>query len=134
MNEHTQWAARTRWTGLAILALGLATMSVSFWTTTSGAGAGVTIGLGAMTVIFAAWSLIARDPTKDHWSLTVVGLALLISPWVGQFAGDGASWMAWIAGALIMLIASAAYLRDEAIDITAETARKDDAAYQASIA
>ena len=74
-------------------ATGLATAVTPAWATTTPVAAGFTLGLGAMTVIYGGWSLIARDPTKDHWALTVVGLVLEIAPWVGGFAGDGAAWV-----------------------------------------
>lgn len=107
--------------GAIALILGIATMTASVWFDTTPVGSGVTLGLGAIAAIYALWSLIARDPTKDHWSLSVVGLILFISPWIGQFAGDGAAWTAWIAGALIMLVGSSAYLADEFADVTAST-------------
>ncbi|OLL20336.1 MULTISPECIES: SPW repeat domain-containing protein [unclassified Rhodococcus (in: high G+C Gram-positive bacteria)] len=107
--------------GAIALILGIVTMTASIWFDTTAVGSGVTLGLGAIAAIYALWSLIARDPTKDHWSLSVVGLILFISPWIGQFAGDGAAWTAWIAGALIMLVGSSAYLADEFADVTAST-------------
>ncbi|CCW10314.1 hypothetical protein RAJCM14343_1645 [Rhodococcus aetherivorans] len=107
--------------GAIALILGIVTMTASVWFDTTPVGSGVTLGLGAIAAIYALWSLIARDPTKDHWSLSVVGLILFISPWIGQFAGDGAAWTAWIAGALIMLVGSSAYLADEFADVTAST-------------
>src|SRR5258708_8228163 len=59
------------WTAIAV---GLATAVTPAWVTTTPVGAGFTLGLGAMTVIYGMWSLIAPDPTRDHWALTVVGL------------------------------------------------------------
>ncbi|MEZ7239404.1 SPW repeat protein [Rhodococcus sp. GXMU-t2271] len=115
--------------GAIALILGIVTMTASVWFDTTAVGSGVTLGLGAIAAIYALWSLIARDPTKDHWSLSVVGLILFISPWVGQFAGDGAAWTAWIAGALIMLVGSSAYLADESADVTASTREQERRAY-----
>jgi hypothetical protein len=84
-----------------------------------------------MTVIYGQWSLIARDPTRDHWALTVVGLVLEMAPWVGGFAGDGAAWVAWTTGLLLMVLAGAAYINDEAANV-AETVRvKELATYLA---
>jgi len=116
--------------GWTAIALGLATAVTPAWATTTLAGAGFTLGLGAMTVIYGMWSLIARDPTRDHWALTVVGLVLEIAPWVGGFAGDGAAWVAWTTGLLLMMLAGAAYINDEAANV-AETVRvKELATYQ----
>jgi hypothetical protein len=108
--------------GWTAIAMGLATAVTPAWATTTPAGAGFTLGLGAMTVIFGMWSLIARDPTRDHWALTVVGLVLEIAPWVGGFAGDGAASVAWTTGLLLMVLAGAAYINDEAANV-AETVR-----------
>ena len=116
------------WTAIAV---GLATAVTPAWATTTPVGAGFTLGLGAMTVIYGVWSLIARDPTRDHWALTVVGLVLEMAPWVGGFAGDGAAWVAWTTGLLLMVLAGAAYIDDEAANV-AETVRvKELATYQA---
>lgn len=102
--------------GLGTLALGLVIMSSSFWADTTPVGTGFTLGFGAIASIFALWSLVARNPIKDHWSLSVVGLILFIGPWVGQFAGDAAAWTSWIGGALIMVLSGAAYIHDESDD------------------
>jgi hypothetical protein len=114
--------ARAYAVGWTAIAIGLATAITPTWATTTPAGAGFTLGLGAMTVIFGMWSLIARDPTRDHWALTVVGLVLEMAPWVGGFAGDGAAWVAWTTGLLLMVLAGAAYINDEAANV-AETVR-----------
>jgi hypothetical protein len=117
--------------GWTAIALGLATAVTPAWATTTPVGAGFTLGLGAMTVIYGGWSLIARDPTRDHWALSVVGLVLAIAPWVGGFAGDGAAWVAWTTGLLLLVLAGAAYINDEAANV-AETVRvKELATYQA---
>jgi hypothetical protein len=117
--------------GWTAMALGLATAVTPAWATATPVGAGFTLGLGAMTVIYAGWSLIARDPIRDHWSLSVVGRVLAIAPWVGGFAGDGASWVVWTTGLLLLELAGAAYLNDEAANV-AETIRvKELATYQA---
>ncbi|MGA6207366.1 SPW repeat domain-containing protein [Nocardia testacea] len=108
--------------GWTAMALGLATAATPGWIDTTAAGAGLTLGLGALTVVYAMWSLLARNPTKDHWTLSVIGLMLFISPWVGGFAAEGAGWVAWTTGLLLALLAGTAYVRDEAGNI-AETAR-----------
>jgi hypothetical protein len=66
--------------------------------------------------------LIARDPTRDHWALSVVGLVLGISPWIGLYADDKAAWVAWIAGLALLALGGATYIADEAANV-AETIR-----------
>ena len=117
--------------GWTAIALGLATTVTPAWATTTPVGAGFTLGLGAMTVIYGMWSLIARDPTRDHWALTVVGLVLEIAPWVGGFAGDGAAWVAWTTGLLLMVLAGAAYINDESANVAKTVRVKELATYQA---
>src|ERR1700681_483525 len=117
--------------GWTAITLGLVTGITPAWATTTRVGAGFTLGLGAMTVMYGMWSLIARDPTRDHWALSVVGLVLAIAPWVGGFAGDGAAWVAWTTGLPLLVLAGAAYINDEAANV-AETVRvKELATYQA---
>lgn len=99
--------------GGAALTLGVATAATPAWVATTPVSAAATIGLGAMTAVYAMWSLIARDPTKDHWALSVVGFVLFLTPWVGGFAGTAAAWVAWIAGAAITVLAGGAYVADE---------------------
>jgi hypothetical protein len=116
--------------GWTAITLGLVTAITPTWATTTPVGAGFTLGLGAMTVIYGVWSLIARDPTRDHWAVSVVGLVLGISPWVGLYAGDEAAWVAWIAGLALLALGGAAYVADEAVNV-AETVRvKALASYQ----
>jgi hypothetical protein len=51
--------------------------------------------------------------------------------WLGGFVGDGAAWVAWTTGLLLMVLAGAAYINDEAANV-AETVRvKELATYQA---
>lgn len=116
--------------GAAVL-LGLVTMSAGIWADTTPIGSGLTLGFGALATLYALWSLIARNPTKDHWALSVVGLVLFVVPWVGQYAGDAAAWTSWISGALIMLIAGTAYVHDESDDLTEKTEHHDRETYRA---
>ncbi|GGK90595.1 SPW repeat domain-containing protein [Nocardia jinanensis] len=111
--------------GWGAMTLGLVTAATPAWADTSSAGASLTLGLGALTAIYAMWSLLARNPTKDHWALSVIGLMLFISPWVGGFAADGAGWVAWTTGLLLALLAGTAYVSDEAANV-AETERVDE--------
>jgi hypothetical protein len=116
------------------MALGLAIAVTPTWAQTTPVGAGFTVGLGAMTVMYGGWSLIARDPTRDHWAMSVVGLVLAIAPWIGGYAGDGAAWVSWFGGAALMLLAGAAYIADEAGAVTATERIKALAKYQSQLA
>jgi SPW repeat len=104
--------------GWTSMALGLIAATTPVWASTSPVGTGFTLGLGAMTVMYGGWSLIARDPTRDHWAMSVVGLVLTIAPWIGGYAGDSAAWVSWIVGVGLMVLAGAAYIADEANEVT----------------
>jgi predicted phage tail protein len=52
--------------GWMAVAIGVATAVTPAWAETTAAGGGFMLGLGAMAVIYGVWSLIARDPTRDH--------------------------------------------------------------------
>ncbi len=67
--------------------------------------------------MYGGWSLIARDPTRDHWAMSVVGLELAIARWIGGYAGDGAAWCR-VGGVALMVLAGAAYIADEAGAVT----------------
>jgi hypothetical protein len=108
--------------GWTSMALGLLIAVTPAWAQTTAVGAGFTLGLGAMTVMYGGWSLIARDPTRDHWAMSVVGLVLAIAPWIGGYAGDGAA---------LMMLAGAAYIADEAGAVTETERIKALAKYQA---
>ncbi|UGT62587.1 SPW repeat domain-containing protein [Nocardia asteroides] len=107
----------TRALALAGMAAGVFTMVAPAWAVTTAAGAALLLGIGSLIVIFALWSLVARDPTKDHWALSVAGFMLFSAPWVGGFAGDGAAWVAWLLGAAVTLAGGSVYVLDEDIEL-----------------
>ncbi len=84
----------------------------------------VTVGLGAFTAVIALWSLLAADPTRDYLTLAVIGLALVLAPWMAAFAGDDAAWAAWVPGAIATALGLAGYLRGDSLDF-ATTVRAD---------
>ncbi len=116
--------------GWTSMALGVTIATTPAWAQTTPVGAGFTLGLGAMTLMFGGWSLIARDPTRDHWAMSVVGLVLAIAPWIGGYAGDSAAWVSWIGGLSLMVLAGAAYIADEANEVTRTERVKALAKYQ----
>ena len=117
--------------GWSAVALGAGTAVTPVWAETTPVGVGFTLGAGALAVIYGLWGLLARDPTRDHWALSVVGLVLAISPWVGGFAGDAAAWVAWIAGLALLVIGGAAYVADEATNVAENVRIKTLATYLA---
>lgn len=102
------------WFGWVALTIGVATVAASFLVTSTTPGASLTLGFGALTAYFGALAVLVRNPTPDHWSLVVVGLAMFILPWLGAgFAPDrGAAWTAWVAGFLILVLGLVAWRHD----------------------
>ena len=89
------------WTAIAI---GLGTAATPAWMPTTPASAGTTLALGAATMLYGAWSVVARRRGGDHWPLLVLGLALALSPWLPGFTAEPAAWIAWIAGLALLVI------------------------------
>lgn len=56
---------------------------------------------------------------------------MVIAPWIGGYAGDGAAWVSWIGGVALMMLAGAAYIADEAGAVTETERIKALAKYQA---
>jgi hypothetical protein len=82
---------------------GLVTAATPAWTTTTPASVGITFALGAATVLYGAWTVSDRRAGR-HWPLLVVGLALVLSPWLAGFTKP-AAWIAWGAGLTLLAIA-----------------------------
>ncbi|WP_231993895.1 SPW repeat protein [Mycobacterium sp. 852002-50816_SCH5313054-b] len=112
-------SALSFWIGRAALLVGLATVLLGIAAHTTVAGSGVTIGLGVLAGVCAVLSLLAVDPTHDFLTLACTGFALFLSPWVAGFAGDGAGWTAWVAGAVLTALGVIGYVRGERLDFAA---------------
>jgi hypothetical protein len=102
------------WVGWVALAVGVGAVVASLSASSTRVGEGLTFGFGAFIAFFGLLSLLVRNRTPDHWGLFVTGLAMFLLPWLGNgFVPDrGASWTAWVAGFLAMVLGGAAWLRD----------------------
>ena len=105
--------------GAGTVTVGVLTAVTPTWAATNIHGAAATVGLGALAALHGLWALFGPRSARDHWPLTIVGLALAASPWIGGFAGDGASCVAWVAGIMMILLTDAAYSADDAASSTA---------------
>lgn len=114
------------WIGRSALVVGFASIVAGVAVHSAPAGTAVTIGLGAMIAVVAVWSLLASEPTHDFLTLSTVGFAMFLSPWVAGYAGTSIAWPAWVAGALATALGVAGYLKDERMDFA--TAVRDDSA------
>ncbi|MGH3674211.1 MAG: hypothetical protein ACRDU5_00430, partial [Mycobacterium sp.] len=120
-----------RWISRAGLVVGLGTVVLGATVAQpSPAAVAVTVGLGSFTAVIAMWSLLAADPTRDYFTLAVVGFALFLAPWLAGFADGDAAWAAWAPGFIATALGVAGYLRGESLDF-ARTVRDDaDARYR----
>jgi hypothetical protein len=129
INENTSSQTRpssvARWISGAALVVGLGTMALGATIVQSSpAAVAVTVGLGGFTAVIAVWSKLAADPTRDYFTLAVVGFALFLAPWLAGFADGDIGWAAWVPGVIATALGVAGYLRGESLDF-ARTVRND---------
>ena len=98
--------------GWVAIGFGVFTAVTPAWAATTGAGAACTLALGIFTAYFGVLGLLVRNPTPMHWGLVVVGLTLVMAPWLAGFAGDGAAWTAWVSGFVVLALGLMAWTRD----------------------
>ncbi|MCA4727295.1 SPW repeat domain-containing protein [Mycolicibacterium fortuitum] len=96
----------------------------------SAVGAGLTAGLGFLIAVLALWSMLAVDPTHDHWTLTIAGFALLVAPWMAGFVDDRAAWIAWTGGLVVTVLSGIAYLSDDSSGLSETIRDKSIAVYR----
>lgn len=121
-------AGRISW---AALVVGVATVVLAATVVQSSPAAlAIAAGLGVLTAVIAAWSLLAVDPTHDFWTLAIVGFALFLAPWMAGFSGDEAAWAAWVPGAIATAVGVTGYLRGESLDFAGIVRENADARYR----
>ena len=98
--------------GWVAVGSGVFTAVTPAWAATTAAGAAYTLALGIFTAYCGALGLLVRNPTPTHWGLVVVGLTLVMAPWLAGFAGDGAAWTAWVSGFVVLALGVMAWTRD----------------------
>jgi hypothetical protein len=129
-SSQTRRSAVADWISRAALVVGLGAVVLGATVVQSSpAAVAVTVGLGGFTAVIAMWSLLAADPTRDYFTLAVVGFALFLAPWLAAFAGDEAAWAAWIPGFIATALGVAGYLRGESLDFAQTVRNEADARY-----
>lgn len=103
--------------GWCAVALGLCTVIASLTVASTQVGGGLVFGFGAFIVFFGLLAALVRHSAPDHWGLFVVGLVLVLVPWLGDaYVQDrGAAWTAWVAGFLAMVLGGAGWLQSKRI-------------------
>ena len=96
----------------AAIGFGVFTALTPAWAATTAAGAACTLALGIFTAYFGVLGLLVRNPTPTHWGLVVVGLMLVMAPWLAGFVGDGAAWTAWVSGLVVLALGVMTWTHD----------------------
>lgn len=130
-SSQTRPSAVAGWISRAALVVGLGAVVLGATVVQSSpAAVAVTVGLGGFTAVIAMWSLLAADPTRDFFTLAVVGFALFLAPWLAGFASNAAAWAAWVPGFTATVLGVAGYLRGESLDFTTTVRDDADARYR----
>ena len=130
-SSQTKPGAVAGWISRAALVVGLGAVVLGATVVQSSpAAVAVTVGLGGFTAVIAVWSLLAADPTRDYFTLAVVGFALFLAPWLAGFADGDAAWAAWAPGFIATALGVAGYLRGESLDFTTTVRADADARYR----
>jgi hypothetical protein len=99
----------------AALAVGGAAIVTALLVSSTRVGESFAFGFAAFITFFALLALLVRNRRPDHWGLVVVGLMMVIVPWLGSgFTADpGAAWTCWVAGSLALILGGIGWLGDK---------------------
>lgn len=101
-----------------MLAVSLAVIIASLLVSGNAAVTMIAVTLGALAAVTSVWALTARDASRDHWTLAVIGLMmvmvpLIAAPLIGAPIWSAVALVSWIGGAVLMLLGGAAYTRND---------------------
>lgn len=95
-----------RWQDWVALVIGVVVALTPLWFdpgTTSGLW--MMIVVGALLALSALWSLAMPGMLASEWAHAVIGVGIVVAPWVGAFTAEtGAAVTSWIGGALAIII------------------------------
>ncbi|MCW0211748.1 MAG: SPW repeat protein [Pseudonocardia sp.] len=101
--------AWTRWQDWAALVVGVLFALSPIVTDADPGAAWTTVVLGVLLALSALWSLAQPGSVTSEYTHGVLGVLIFIAPWVMSFSDlGGASWTAWVAGVLTVLVAATA--------------------------
>jgi hypothetical protein len=94
------------WIGWAAIVVGVGAVAAALMASSTRMGEGFAVGFGAFIAFFGVLAVLAGNRGAGHWGLIVVGLAMLLVPFLGNgyLADHGASWTCWAAGGLAVLL------------------------------
>lgn len=99
-----------RWQDWGAVVLGAyAVLASLFWTSTDAGALSTMIVLGGLLVLAGAWSLAMPSSLTSEYSHIVLGVLLIIAPFViGYTDFGGAAWTSWVVGVLAVIVGAAA--------------------------
>lgn len=101
-NTMRQW---TRWQDWVALAAGACALLSPLFVERETTATWTMVVMGALIVLASAYSLYSPGDVISEGAHAVLGLLLIISPWVMGFADmQGLAWTAWIAGAVTLAV------------------------------
>lgn len=95
-----------RWQDWVALVAGVVVLLTPLWFDpgTTG-GIWTMIVVGALLAVAALWSLAVPGAIASEWAHAVIGVAMVVSPWIGAFVPEtGAALTAWIGGGIAILV------------------------------
>lgn len=95
-----------RWQDWAALVIGLVVLLTPLWFDTgSTAGTWMMVIVGALLAVAALWSLAVPGALSSEWAHAIIGVLMVLTPWIGGFASEmGAALTAWIGGVLAIIV------------------------------
>ncbi|HEX5511760.1 MAG TPA: SPW repeat protein [Actinomycetales bacterium] len=98
-------SVRTRWQDWVVLAIGVYCVIAPFWTTTESRATWSLVVLGVLLAVSALWSLGMPGVVGAELTHAILGILLLVSPWVMAFTElTTLTWTAWIGGGVALVM------------------------------
>ncbi|RDI33911.1 SPW repeat-containing protein [Rhodococcus sp. AG1013] len=100
--------ASTRWQDYAAVIIGAYAALSPLWLATDTGARWSLIVLGVLVALAGLASMARPGMAAVDYAMGVFGVLMFISPWVMNFSSmTGASWTAWVVGALTVVVAVA---------------------------
>lgn len=97
--------ASTRWQDYAAVIIGAYAALSPLWLDTNNAAVWSLIVLGVLIAVAGLLHMARPEMVAADYAMGVLGVLMFISPWVMNFHDmAGASWTAWVVGALAVVV------------------------------
>ncbi len=101
----------TRWEDWVVVAVGLVVTLSAMFMAPVGASVAIMVILGVLLVVSGLVNLARPGMVAMDYAQGVLGILLIISPWIGGYADTmtfGPAWMSWICGVVVVVVAALA--------------------------